>query len=112
MTDDENRPRRLRDVAEQLAATIPDAPARGRDVSNEPRIPKGQPGGGQWTTDGSSQSTSRTRQKARLTLQFATASALMSPDGNSKSPRLANTHTPAPFLDDHHNPVQIGRAHV
>src|SRR5260221_5026442 len=27
-----------------------------RDVSNQPRIPAGQPGGGQWTTDGGDQS--------------------------------------------------------
>ncbi len=28
-----------------------------RDVSNEPRIPRGQPGGGQWTTDGATSQT-------------------------------------------------------
>lgn len=80
MTNDVNRPSRMREHADQLAAQISDSPGRGRDVSQEPRIPKGQAGAGQWTTGGSSQ-------------------------GSRRSQRLANSHTPAPFVDDQGNPV-------
>lgn len=89
MSNSRNKPKSLRDLAEDIASRIdnpnksnPDSGGahRGRDVSNEPRVPKGQSDGGEWTAGGSS-------------------------PAQRPSRKLANSHTPAPFVDDHGKPV-------
>ena len=47
--------------------------ARKRDVSTEPRIPKGQHGGGQWTTDGG------TVIPAQITIPFPGSGTFIAP---------------------------------
>ena len=104
-----NKPKSLRDIAEEIANRIDNSnpggsgAARqnnGREVSNEPRIPKGQSDGGEWTSGGSSRAQRSSGIIARSQGTAGSASPARNPSG-----RLANSYTPAPFVDDHGKPV-------
>jgi hypothetical protein len=108
MNDDENKPSRLHELAERLAAKITDLPRHGHDVSSERRVPKGQSGGGQWTDGGTS---SGSRRSGRST-KVRTVAAFMDARRNgatsprpTRSGRLANSRTPATFVDDRGEPI-------
>jgi hypothetical protein len=52
MSNRNNLSQRAEEVATFVEKNPSDTGRKGRDISNEPRVPKGNPGGGEWTTTG------------------------------------------------------------